>query len=413
MSSLIIKNFTVLNTQTGQMAITGRSTDYSIIVSQNDIITKLTNGVNVPGTPNTISGGVMYKIGHMGTTFIQITKENITNPKANVIFIPDNIMRITFLGGNTSNTDSLIYGFTNSLTNLNITYNVIIANSNSQTIGDFFDIEFPDPTSYPTLYVVFWLLNGAWDNRTNIQDNICSITTNNSINFCVNPSYSLQDVNKSHFIFVNGINTVYGIPSRISIGVEDDLIGNTNDYANFKFSISSRFFNEVQTNDNLILDPICYVKGSKILCFINNEEKYINIEDIEIGMYVKTFQNGYKKIIEKTHSNFINSTHKIYNKVYRMKENNLFLTGGHSILVEEMTDYEKLECNKIFGLPKIQNFYRLLACISDKFEPVNDNLRYEIYHISVGEEDIIYANGILSETFNLDWYEKEFKKIKT
>ena len=95
-----------------------------------------------------------------------------------------------------------------------------------------------------------------------------------------------------------------------------------------------------------------------------------------------------------------------------MKENNLFLTGGHSILVEEMTAYEKIECNKIFGLPKIQNFYRLLACISDKFEPVNDNLRYEIYHISVGKEDIIYANGILSETFNLDWYEKEFKKIK-
>lgn len=412
MSNLIIKNFTVLNTQTGQMAISGRSDNYSIIVSQNDVITKLINDVNVPGTPNTITGGVMYNIGHMGLTFIKITKDNITKSNSNVIFIPDNIMRITFLGGNTINTDSLIYGFTNSLTNINITYNVIIANSNSQTIGDYFDIEFPDPTSYPELYVVFWLLNGAWNNRTNIQDNICNISTENSINFCINPSYSLQDINKSHFIFVNGINTVYGIPSRISIGVEDNLIGNTNDYANFKFSISSRFYNELQTNDNLIEIPTCYVKGSKILCLIDNEEKYINIEDIEICMYVKTFQNGYKKIVEKTHSNFVNSSDKIYNKIYRMKNNNLFLTGGHSILVEELTEYEKIESNKIFGLPKIQNFYRLLACISDKFESVDDNLRYEIFHISVGEEDIIYANGILSETFSIEWYEKEFKKIK-
>ena len=52
--------------------------------------------------------------------------------------------------------------------------------------------------------------------------------------------------------------------------------------------------------------------------------------------------------------------------------------------------------------------YRLLACISDKFDPITDEFIYEIYHLSVGDEDIIYTNGVLSETFNLEWYERDF-----
>ena len=39
---------------------------------------------------------------------------------------------------------------------------------------------------------------------------------------------------------------------------------------------------------------------------------------------------------------------------------------------------------------------------SQKAIPINDDFRYEIYHITTGEEEGIYANGILTESYNLE-----------
>ena len=56
--------------------------------------------------------------------------------------------------------------------------------------------------------------------------------------------------------------------------------------------------NLLNFDGNYYLYPnvVCFLEGTHILCKINNEEKYINIEYIRPGTLVKTYLHGYKKI---------------------------------------------------------------------------------------------------------------------
>ena len=58
---------------------------------------------------------------------------------------------------------------------------------------------------------------------------------------------------------------------------------------------------------------------------------------------------------------------------------------------------------KLFGgYKKIRDKIRLLTYINEKAIPIQNDFRYEMYHISTGEEEGIYANGILTESYNLE-----------
>jgi hypothetical protein len=71
-------------------------------------------------------------------------------------------------------------------------------------------------------------------------------------------------------------------------------------------------------------------------------------------------------------------------------------------LVNILTEKEKNFSLEIFGDYKIGDKIKLLTCINEKAIPINDDLRYEMYHISTGKEEGIYANGILTESFDLE-----------
>lgn len=415
--TLTINNFTPTNTVTGNMAQAGRTsnTDLQIILTQCIIMNNLVSTTNVPGTPGTISNGPLYNIAHMCSSFINVTLLYAVESTIDTIFISDNFIRLTFLGGTTSNTDSLLYAFAPNLNTdiTTLTFNVIIANSNMQIVGDYFDIQLPDSIYYPDLYIVFCVLNGAWTNRTIISGNICSITSLNALTYCIDNTKNLSDGTNSHFILVNGINTVYATFSRISIGCNDAIIGSTNDYNSLKFSICSKVYDESRVNDTNIEIPICYVEGTKILCLLDGSEQYIPIENITKEMFVKTLNNGYKQVIQVLKTFIVNEPGKLLDRIYVLqKEKNsnliedLFVTGGHSIMVDKYIDNQEKETIKLMGDNNfmIQDKYRLLACLNNDFIGVNNDLRYNIYHLSVGEQDIIYANGILSETFNIKWY---------
>ena len=109
--------FTVTNTTSGNMQQSGRKTNSELtnIVSQSRIITDLVSGTTVPGTPYEITSGPLYGIGQMGFQYIQLIKTFEKNTSLNSIFVPDNILRLTFLGGTTSSTDSIIYAFAKHL----------------------------------------------------------------------------------------------------------------------------------------------------------------------------------------------------------------------------------------------------------------------------------------------------------
>ena len=297
-----------------------------------------------------------------------------------------------------------------------------MANTNSQVTGDFFDIQMPDSTSYPNIYLVLALINGAWTTWTIVSGNRCSIQIGavGTSTYCINPTQSLQDVGVKHFILVCGYNSTFGVHSNIAIGIEDDPIASSNlDYSNVKIAVSSRMINDSLTNDSELLDPICFVKGTKILCFLDNLEVYIPIEELTKDHYVKTYTHGYKKILLIKQFSLINSTRNPVtekekcNKIYKLAKKDyeelfedLYINGGHSILVDNLTENE----NRLNPDFKIGNKIRLLTFVNEKAIPINDDFRYEMYHLSTGEEEGIYANGILTESFNLSILKNYFRK---
>lgn len=166
-----------------------------------------------------------------------------------------------------------------------------------------------------------------------------------------------------------------------------------------------------------IINPFttCFVKDTKIL---KSDNFYIPIQNLQIGDIIKTLY-GNKKIIGISHMKInckIGKTNLIY-KLAKDKESllteDLFVTGGHSILLDSLTDiqYDKMikywnpEENKINGK------YKLLACEDDRFEISSSDDGHEIYHIcletnNIYEQFAIYANGILTETISIEYYNK-------
>ena len=161
-----------------------------------------------------------------------------------------------------------------------------------------------------------------------------------------------------------------------------------------------------------ISDPTCFNEGTKILCLNKNlEEEYIPIENLKKGDLVKSYKHGYRKIDLICKNTLVNNPNKFNECMYKMEkteENNLLedliVTGGHAILVDELGQYEH-ENNSIFGeTPKIDGKYLLLSCVSKDFKKLEDTKLYTYYHLTLENNDDdeerfgIWANGILTET---------------
>jgi len=177
----------------------------------------------------------------------------------------------------------------------------------------------------------------------------------------------------------------------------------------------------------------CYVKGSLILCVDNNNYIYKKIEDIRVGMDILTLNDGIKKVKYIGYNTMKNTGDDPLGRIYVLKKSvnntlfeDLYVTGGHSILVDKLSEQEEVKNNKYWDTnKKIDDKIMLLACVSDDFKLVdeNDNINldsnvnanvnaninangnYEIYHICLENSDAdkqygIYVNGILSETIN-------------
>jgi hypothetical protein len=159
--------------------------------------------------------------------------------------------------------------------------------------------------------------------------------------------------------------------------------------------------------------PICFNKGTKILCYKNSEEQYIPVEQLKPGDLVKTYLHGYKplKIMK---SNTFTLGKGDDQGMYKMKKSgsmtaDLEMTGRHSILVDE-TDpaythqVKKFEnANAKYKRPwgwHIDGKFRLTANSCEQFKkmPVN---KYTVYTFALDNEQMqygVWANGLLVET---------------
>lgn len=185
------------------------------------------------------------------------------------------------------------------------------------------------------------------------------------------------------------------------------------------------YLNNVEYTGLLDINPVCFVKGTKILCLVEDKEIYLNIEDIKQDTLIKTYLHGYKKIKKLINLKFVNSQSESKNilcgiyKIDKLKDNNLiedlYVSGQHSSLVDSLTteQIEKIMC--IWSqLLKIDDKFLLMAFADERFERVHNNVEYELYQIILEHPDKsgrygIYANGLLSETMSSNTFNRKKK----
>lgn len=167
------------------------------------------------------------------------------------------------------------------------------------------------------------------------------------------------------------------------------------------------------SSDTPVAYAVCFKENSKILCLIDGIEKEMLIQDIRPGVLVKTLLNGYVPVHMIGTSKLFNPanserfTDRLYlctTEMYPELNEDLIITGGHSILVDKLKgDQEKKIINKFKKIYITNNKYRLVAEFDDRAVPYNEEGEFNIYHFSLENKNYysnygIYANGLLVET---------------
>ena len=137
------------------------------------------------------------------------------------------------------------------------------------------------------------------------------------------------------------------------------------------------------------------------------------VTELKAGDYLKTYSEGNKKIkhifiqqVINTKCNHKCNPHKHLNKCFTMKQtpengltHDLILVGGHSVLVDTMSDKNKtlMEKNGMKYL-QVHDKYKEFVAIRDDFVQVTDGKKEIVYLIVMENDDTnkcygLYANG--------------------
>ena len=157
----------------------------------------------------------------------------------------------------------------------------------------------------------------------------------------------------------------------------------------------------------------CFLEGTQILCFVNDCEQYIPIEHITTQNFVKTTNDGYKKVTMICNAKIYNSgdNRRTENRLYLCSKNtyhelkeDLIITGFHSILVDDFSDEIAEKTTQLLGeLFITDNKLRLIACLDDRAVPYDQEGTFNIWHFALEHTDCymnygVYANGLLVES---------------
>lgn len=161
----------------------------------------------------------------------------------------------------------------------------------------------------------------------------------------------------------------------------------------------------------------CFLEGSKVLCLIDGVEKYIAVEELRKDTLVKTSRDGFKKVVGIGKGVISNpgGSDRIENRLYCCSRaaypelsEDLIITGAHSILVDSITESQRIQTIRALGKIFVTDRkYRLTAQIDDRTIPWGDKKLYSIWHFSLENEDErknygVYANGgLLVETCSI------------
>ena len=381
----------------------------------NDEFLLLDLGIPIPtgGAPNSLTYNPFYTASP--TPFLYLTAGNFGNPTAgqNKIFGISEIAgtEAPSPGGTGTATITLLTTFTDTQYPYSVevdnTANLYsgLAVNNTFTTGQLARV-----TSTGTISNVS---NVALSSSGPVTGRIYGLIFDGSLNLFV------TDYQNNRVIKTRPKTFVFGGPSEVS----------TDAYQNS--SITTYLYNET-TNQSVTtfdLNIECFKKGTKILC--ENDfgfEVYIPVEELKRGDRVKTYKHGYQPIIMHSHSRSCDYVQTAYNQIYTYShESNpdliedLHLTGGHSLLLDTLTDEEAANMEKVHWPTKeeymVDDKYKLLACYSSKL-CIAAEQGVEIYHFTLEPPENansnhvygVYANGVLVESCSKGSMEQSLEK---
>jgi hypothetical protein len=308
--------------------------------------------------------------------------------------------------------DNVIYTYTDSSGNVSAPYQLsyssgylFCANSGNSTISSF-SIDASGQLTPSSLPATISTLATSSLTATSEPGTIpygvvfTSIDGSNNTYFSDSSSNTIKIVtNSGTSTFIDASTNV--TPTYLAVG------------SNERLYFSSPSDSSVYVTEN----PVCFNEDTKILCLnYSFEEEYIPIQDLKKGDLVKTYLHGYRRV-DLTHTGVLfNNPNNWRNTMYKMEKTeenglleDLIVTGGHSILVDSISQEEQERLDKL-GLSdfpvkyKFDNKYLLLASVSDHFIPLTDNKKYTYYHLTLennGDDNQqfgIWANEVLTET---------------
>jgi hypothetical protein len=266
----------------------------------------------------------------------------------------------------------------------NVTYTVLQPVSNVVTI----------PANVDYIYVPF-------EKDTPVK----IITDNNTPN---SPNYWYYSSSDNNIYKINNPNIIFSSPldpldplDPLEWSLVTTIIINGKERFLFGGSV-------ITGNEVPVTDPnACFNENTKILCLKNDIEEYVLVQDLKKGDLVKTYSNlnslDYKKIVLIGKRQFINNP-DIWSKcMYKMGD--LIVTGGHSILVDELSEEDK-EKEELLNRQEMVDDKRLVwAGLSHLFTKLDDKNKYTYYHFVLEDEETedntlygVWANGVLVET---------------
>jgi hypothetical protein len=172
---------------------------------------------------------------------------------------------------------------------------------------------------------------------------------------------------------------------------------------------------------NEFAEPVGEAVINNVLCFHENtkiltDQGYIVIKDLKKGALVKTLLSGFVPIEAIGHSKIYNPANKQHskNRLYKCSkeqypelEEDLILTGCHSILLDRLTDDQRKKSKEYTGDVYVtETKLRLIACLDERSEPYDVEGIHNIWHFCLENEDKYmnygcYANGLLVETTSI------------
>ena len=195
-----------------------------------------------------------------------------------------------------------------------------------------------------------------------------------------------------------------GIVTNIDVGNQTITIQSPKQF----ISGRSYYFTSVPLNYN----APCVKEDTKILCLKENKEQYIPIQNIRKGDLVKT-NSGFKKVdlIGQSYIHNPDDTSRTTQRLFKCSKENfdmlfedLFITGGHSILVDSLTEQQQ-QIIKRFNIETqlINDKYSLLTFINVDAKPYTVSGIFAVYHIALEHTNPkmnygIFANGLLVES---------------